>query len=536
MNNLIEHCYRQGWTDGLPVVPPTEARVSQMLGSRSDQRDVVVAVLDPSGSEATLGNIAANAVMAGCLPAYLPIVEAAVRAVADPRFNLDRVMTTASSQTPVLLVSGPVAAAVGMSGSWEALGSPSRANATIGRALLLVLRNIASHAVGGLDHATLGHSGKYSYCLTENLDSSPWGSWHVDRGAAPEESIVAVFPGEAPLCIIDMGHDDADSILRTIAESMAIPGTYNAYFRQDLWLVLSPDHARILAAAGLSRADVAKRLYEHARLPRERLEGRGLYGYIDELLPPTWLDGLAPTDPVAIMDGPDRLTVLVAGGDFGGYSAAIFGEGVTVTAPIHAASGGPRDAKGYADEGGKTAEPDAGAALVDPTAARHRERATAPPLQRHGASHVGLVDGTLNKSSLWGQGMLDAVADAIAHRLPAATFGRESLDPLANDPPDRWSAAMADRYDGIVVVGGDCVTCITRGVRDAIWFDRLGKPAAVLCTAAVDDVVASVCETFGMSALRVAWVEASLFGLDRTTIAKECQPAAEQLADALVAS
>jgi hypothetical protein len=228
--------------------------------------------------------------------------------------------------------------------------------------------------------------------------------------------------------------------------------------------------------------------------------------------------------------------VLVAGGDFGGYSAAIFGEGLTITAPIDEIAVGPLDAKGDAESAGETAPTDAVATLVDPTADRHRARATAPPLQPDAAPHVGLVDGTLNKASLWGQGMLDAAADAIARRIPRATFGRESLDPLANDPPDRWSAAMADRYDGIVVVGGDCLTCITRGVRDAIWFDGLGKPAGVLCTAAVDEIVASVCATFGMSALRVARVETSLFGLDRATIANECQPAAEQLADALLAS
>jgi len=331
VTDLVEHCYAQGWTDGLPVVPPTRERVDAMLGDRADRADDVVAVLHPSGGVATLEKVAANAVMAGCLPQHLPVVEAAVRAVATPAFNLDRVMTTASSQTPVVLVSGRVAAAIGMSGSWEVLGSRARANATIGRALQLVLRNVASHSVGGLDHATLGHAGKYSYCFTENVDASPWSPWHVERGLPPESSVVAVFPAEAPLVITDMGHDTPESVLRTLAECMAIPGTYNAYFRQDLWVVLSPQHARVFADAGWTRSDVAAGLFEQARIPVARLRGRGLYGYMDDLLPATWLDGLREDDAVPIVDDVSRLVVIVAGGDFGGYTAALFGEGVTVT-------------------------------------------------------------------------------------------------------------------------------------------------------------------------------------------------------------
>lgn len=337
MDDLVERCYERGWTDGLPVVPPTPARVEAMLGERAGCRDEVVAVLPPSGGVATLEKVAANAVMAGCRPAYLPVVEAAIRAVAQPAFNLDRVMTTASSQTPVVLVSGPVAADLGMSGAWEVLGSRSRANATIGRALLLVLRNIASHAVGGLDHATLGHPGKYSFCFTEHPTASPWPPWHVDAGLDPAGSHVAVFPSEAPLCITDMGHDEPEAIVRTIAECLAIPGTYNAYFRQDLWLVLSPQHARTVAGAGWSRADFAGAVFAQARVPVARLEGRGLYGYMDELLPPTWLEGLGPGDLVPIVDDVSRLIVLVAGGDFGGYTAALFGEGVTVTERVRVA-------------------------------------------------------------------------------------------------------------------------------------------------------------------------------------------------------
>jgi hypothetical protein len=326
----VERCYREGWTDGLPVVPPTSERVAAMLAGRDP--DEVVAVIEPAGNEATLRTVAANAVMAGCLPAYLPVIEAAVRAVAQPAFHLDRVQTTASSQVPMLLVGGPVVTEIGLDGGAEALGSSTRANATIGRALALVLRNVGS--LDGLPHATIGHAGRYSYCFAENQDLTPWPSWHTSKGFDAGTSYATVYPGEAPLVVTDMGHLEPQDILHTIARAIAIPGTYNAYFRQDLWLVMSPQHAEALHAAGWSREDAVAFLHEHASLPPSRLRGRGLYGYLDDLLPPTWLDGLADDDPVPLVDRPERINIAVAGGAFGGYTAVVFGEGETVTEAV----------------------------------------------------------------------------------------------------------------------------------------------------------------------------------------------------------
>lgn len=331
----VERCYREGWTDGLPVVPPTPARVAAMLAGCDP--DEVVAVVEPAGQPASRRTVAANAVLAGCLPTYLPVVEAAVRAVADPAFHLDRVQTTASSQVPMLLVSGPIAAEIGMDGGAEALGSSTRANATIGRALALVLRNVGS--LDGLPHATIGHAGRYSYCFTENLELSPWPSWHVARGLAPGTSYATVYAAEAPLVVADMGHLDPQEILRTIAHSIAIPGTYNAFFRQDLWLVMSPQHAEVLHSAGWGRDDVVAFLHEHAAVPLSQLRGHGLYGYLDDLLPPTWLDGLADEDRVPVVDSPERIHIAVAGGAFGGYTAIVFGEGQSVSEPIGARVG-----------------------------------------------------------------------------------------------------------------------------------------------------------------------------------------------------
>lgn len=325
--DLQEHCHRAGWTDGLPVVPPTSSRVAAMVGPHDP--DEVVAVLQPSGRTATRRLVAANAVMAGCRPGHLAVVEAAVRAVARPAFHLDRVQTTASSQVPMLLVGGPAAERLGFDGGAEALGSSSRANATTGRALSLVLRNVGS--LDGMPHATIGNPGRYSYCLAEHIQASPWPPWHVDHGLDPARSYVTVYPAEPPLVLVDMGHLSPVDILTTIAQGMAIPGTYTAYFRQDVWLVMSPQHAAALHAAGWGRRQVREFLFDRATLPVSRLRGRGLYGYLDDLLPPTWLEGLAAEDPVPVVDRPERIHIAVAGGLFGGYTAVVFGEGETVT-------------------------------------------------------------------------------------------------------------------------------------------------------------------------------------------------------------
>jgi hypothetical protein len=302
-----------------------------MLGDRVDEAEREVAVLAPSGGVATLEKIAANAVMAGCEPGHLPVVEAAVKAVSNPAFKLDRVMTTASSQAPMLLVTGPVVDQQGFDGGFDALGSSARANATVGRALQLVLRNVASLRAGGLPHSTLGHPGHRGYCFVENHDLSPWLPYHVDRGLAAKQSAVTLYPAESPLCVVDMGRTNPDQVLRTIVESTTIPGTYNTFFREELWFVLSPQHAQAFAHAGWSREDTRAALYERVRLPAERLRNRGLYGYIDELVPPVWLDS---GDPIPLVDDPDRIRIAVSGGPFGGYTAVIFGEGVSITEPI----------------------------------------------------------------------------------------------------------------------------------------------------------------------------------------------------------
>lgn len=323
----IEVCFDRGWTDGLPVVPPTNERVAAMLGPMESRADDVVAVLPPSGGEATLRRIAANAVMAGCLPGMFPVVVAAVRALADPTFQLERVLTSLHSRSPMVLVHGPVAEAVGINGSASALGAGTRANATIGRAAMLVCRNVAGARQGALNPATLGHPGSYSFCFGES-PVSPWPPLHTTLGLAASDSAVTVYAADAPLCIAEIARLEPDVILGLLAAAASMPGTYNALHRQDLWFVLAPTHADVLASAGFDRPAVARRIAEQASvpaglLPIERMTGGGLFeGEVTD--PP--VRGSYP-----VVDGPDRVRLAVAGSEVGGYTAVVFGSGVSVT-------------------------------------------------------------------------------------------------------------------------------------------------------------------------------------------------------------
>lgn len=268
--------------------------------------------------------------LAGCLPEYLPVVEAAIRAISDERFWLDDMITAIDHMSPLLLVSGPLARELGMNGEAGALGSGCRANATIGRAVNLCLRNLAgAHPIGlgddGLDGSTIGHPGKYTYCYTES-ELSPWEPLHVALGYAPHDSVVIAYPADAPVSVCEMTRSEPELILRTVCETLAVPGTFNAYFRdQDLWLVLSPEHALQIAAAGWSRADVQRFVFETARVTSRQLLGRGIYGLMDDVWRPAWLDRYGPDEPVPICTAPEQVIVTVAGAPYGGYTSICFG-------------------------------------------------------------------------------------------------------------------------------------------------------------------------------------------------------------------
>jgi hypothetical protein len=252
---------RRGWGDGLPLVPPTPERVEAFVVASGRPASEVVAALPPTWAEATVEKVAVNAVMAGCRPAHLPVVLAAIRAAAQEPFNLYAIQTTTHPCAVLVIVSGPAAAQLGVNAGYGAFGPGSRANATIGRAVRLVLMNVGGARPGVLDRATQGSPAKYTYCVAEHEASSPWPPLRVALGFRAEDSVVTVVAGEGPHNVNDHGSATADSLLRQLAGTMAVPGSNNAYMKGDSYLFLGPEHARQLAAEGLSREDVQRRLF-----------------------------------------------------------------------------------------------------------------------------------------------------------------------------------------------------------------------------------------------------------------------------------
>lgn len=330
-DDLIERCYEAGWTDGLPVVPPTAERVASMVMASGSVATEVVTHLGPSRVPATVEKIAANAVMAGCQPAYFPVVLAAVRALAG-----NSAAVTIHSATPMLIVNGPVRNQIGLNSGSNALGSGNRANATIGRAMQLVLRNIGGFRSGGLDAATLGHPGKYSYCFAENEEYSTWTPLHVDRGYARTASTCTVYLADAPLCIAHMGNTAGEGILATIADALPIAGTYNMYYQRELFIVMSPEHAVLVASDGFSKRAVKEYLFEHGRKPAGSLLGKGMFGLGPKVAGPEWMRhvDLDPSTRIPVVLDPERFTIVVSGREIGGYSAVIFGLGDSITVPV----------------------------------------------------------------------------------------------------------------------------------------------------------------------------------------------------------
>ena len=260
----------RGWTDGLPVLPPTPERCEAMLAGRDPNE--VAAIVEPRLGRATLGKIAANAVMAGCEPSHFPVVLAAVCAMCEPEFNLKAIQSTTHPCTVGCLVGGPIVAEIDMNGAYNALGQGNRANASIGRALRLILINIGGASPGALDRSTMGSPAKYAFCFAENAEANPWPSHHEELGLDPTASHVTVFGVEGPHNVNDHYGRDAEEILLTVAGTLASPGANNFYLEGQ---------PVIRAGARTRGSDRRRRLQQgqRARVPkrtRHRAALRGL--------------------------------------------------------------------------------------------------------------------------------------------------------------------------------------------------------------------------------------------------------------------
>lgn len=267
----LEMLHRRRCTDGLPVVIPTERRVAAMASASGLDRALSLGEMGPAKGVATVEKVAVAAVMAGCLPEQMPVVVAAVRAVLDPRFDLTEMQATTHCTAPLIIVNGPARHEHGpIASGFGALGPGHRANASIGRALRLAMINIGGGRPGESDMALLGHPGKFTYCLAEDEEASPFPPLHVDLGFAAQDSLVTVIGAEAPHSVLFSGDDPERHLrlLEVLAVGLANIATNNAVLSSGAALVaLNPEHAELLAGAGLSRQDIAQRLRELCTQP-----------------------------------------------------------------------------------------------------------------------------------------------------------------------------------------------------------------------------------------------------------------------------
>lgn len=314
LEEITDYFYRQGWTDGLPIIPPTEERIRKMLSGTKRPPDAQGLFLPPLMGEATPRKIAINAVMAGCLSEYLPILITAVEALAEPKYGLAHRQVTTHAGAPLLILNGPIVKELELNYGSGLFGPGWRANATLGRAIRLILINIGGAIPAMIDRSQHGHPGKYTFCIAEDEDSNPWEPLHAELGFPKEANTVTVVNTEAPHSITENILVDPTGILTTFASTMATLGGNNVYSQGTPVLVMGPEHARSIAKAGWSKKDVKTFLFEKARLPWGMVRGRG-----KSLGPffPDWLNLQDDNEMVPIVNRPEDLIVIVAGGTGG---------------------------------------------------------------------------------------------------------------------------------------------------------------------------------------------------------------------------
>jgi len=317
LEDEIELAYERGWSDGLPVVPPTEDRILRMLSGTTRSPSEIVGIIPPDNVPCTVEKVAINAVMAGCKPEYLPVVLAAVEAACIDAFCMHGLLATTYFSSPVVIVNGPIVDKIGMNWGINALGQGNRANATIGRALQLVIRNVGGGKPGGVDRAALGHPGKYTFCFPEREHDSYWESLSVERGFSADESTVTLFGGDGVHGIADQHSRNPESLTKNI--SMTLRTVYNSkiVMAADALLVITPEHMRVFRNAGWTKVRFREELSKHLMISGKELI-RGANG-IEEGLP------VHLEDATLSKFRPDGLLIVHTGGGAGMWSAVIGG-------------------------------------------------------------------------------------------------------------------------------------------------------------------------------------------------------------------
>lgn len=307
------HALAQGWSDGLPLMPSTPDRVEQMLSATRRPPDEVVGRVAPAYGAATVEMVAANAVMAGCRPEYLPVVLAAVEAICQPQFNLYGIQTTTNPATPAFLVNGPIAARLGINGAGMAFGYGFPANATIGRAVRLVMLNAGGARPQVSDKATHGQPGMYTFCFAENEEASPWPTYHRRQGFSESDSTVTAFSVCALNNVLDAASTSGIDLLRTIVSAMAHAGTNNVLLKGGPLIAFCPEHAALLARDGYTPELLQRFLFEHARVPVAAFSRGAVEQYLTKRRD-LWVYAEGPGARVPAAGAPGDFALCVVGG------------------------------------------------------------------------------------------------------------------------------------------------------------------------------------------------------------------------------
>jgi hypothetical protein len=313
----IESCFERGWTDGLPVVPPTPLRVVKMLAGTDRDPSDVIGNIPPDNSPLNIEKLAINAVMAGCKPEYMPLVIASVEAALQEKFCMHGLLCTTYFSSPVMIINGPVAKHLNINSGVNALGQGRRANATIGRTLQLIIRNIGGGVPGGIDRAVMGNPGKYTYCFAEDESQKDWPTLAEDQGYDRGKSVISLFAGEGLQPILDQQSRNPDSLSKSMANSLRAVVNTKLYGLADAILIVCPEHRRVFRQAGWKKSDLHEAISKHLLIPGTAI-ARGV-------------DGIAEGMPEKLKDRtlakfrPGGLHIVTTGGTAGMFSAIISG-------------------------------------------------------------------------------------------------------------------------------------------------------------------------------------------------------------------
>ena len=323
----IEFMFDQGFSDGLPLVPPTPERVMRMLSGTHRDPQELVAVMPPNMGEVTVEKVAINAVMAGCKPEYMPVILTVVEAICTDEYNIHGVMATTMGASPVIVVNGPIREKLGMNMKLGALGQGNRANSTIGRAVRLAVRNLGGAKPGGTERSTLGNPMKFTMCFAEWEERNPWEPLHVERGFDVDDSVVTVFTmTSGPTLIVDQDSRTASQLAGTMGLSLEAAHNPKAHFGgSDCLLVVVPEHVDTLMRDGYTKADIRRRIQEVTAKPMrdlvaDEISGAGIKPEAAARMSEEQLDRIMPK-----FRSEDDIHIVVAGSEAGKFSGAFHG-------------------------------------------------------------------------------------------------------------------------------------------------------------------------------------------------------------------